>query len=125
MKLSGAKKFKSGLIFTALLSFLVGSGLTYVLTARQLSADQQKILDEIRPVRLHSSYTFTNPLLTYNVPNNNMELSQFKPLKTKADAYIKSQTEQNKISGASIYFRDMGLGRWVGINENENTVRPV
>jgi beta-lactamase class A len=61
-----------------------------------------------------NGYKFISPLLFYEVPNS-IEMSEYRPLANKIEKLIKSD---NKVDSVSVYYRDLTVGRWFGINEN-------
>jgi beta-lactamase class A len=75
---------------------------------------------QVRPIRqADNPYHYINPLLGYEVPGNIKEFDEYQPLK---DAISNNINAQNFIGlqSYSVYFRDLTLGRWVGINENSS-----
>lgn len=71
--------------------------------------------DEI--IRKNFNYKYINPILECNTDieqNNNLTT-----LKKSIETIIKDETYNKNISFASIYFRDLNNGPWLGINEKE------
>ncbi len=69
--------------------------------------------------RLQKNYQFINPLLECDTANFSRD-QNLDRLRNEVANYIKDQQTQNKISFASVYFRDLNNGPWFGINEKEN-----
>ncbi|MGI5826530.1 MAG: serine hydrolase [Patescibacteria group bacterium] len=61
-------------------------------------------------------YRFINPLLECDFKEN----TELKPFKYEVEKYISSAKNLGKISNASVIFRDLDKGQWIGINENED-----
>lgn len=73
---------------------------------------------EARPLRVAGNkYTFINPLLAYEIPEAK-DFEEFTNLENSVQDLITEKTRIGKVADASVYFRDLGAGRWVGINEN-------
>ena len=104
---------------TILVVLVLAAAAGSIITDQKLDTKQRQILNQIYPVRVRNNpYQFINPLLGYNI-NNIKEFNAFQPLQDKVNNYINDQIQQNNITNASVYFRDMTLGRWMGINEND------
>lgn len=77
------------------------------------------LVDAIRPLRQsNTAYLFTHPLLSYEVPESTV-FDQYIPLKKELQNFIDSQIRDHKVYRVSLYFRNLNLGRWVGIHEND------
>jgi len=73
---------------------------------------------QVKPLRQQTNpYTYINPLLGYEVPSNVKEFNEYQPLKNDIQNAV-SQKNNSQLQSYSVYFRDLTLGRWVGINEN-------
>lgn len=59
---------------------------------------------------------FTNPILECSEIEN-IEYTILKPLKNQLINYYELSKESGKIKEASIYYRDLNNGPWIGINE--------
>lgn len=64
-------------------------------------------------------YEFIRPLLICQAREDE-ETSEFKSLEREVNKIILAAQKQKKLTTASVYFRDLDSGRWVGINETEN-----
>lgn len=64
-----------------------------------------------------TSYTFVHPLLGFRTPAA-VTLGQYTDLNAKLQALVTGARREG-LTRASIYFRDLGTGLWVGINEND------
>ncbi len=110
-------KFKQA--WPLFLAGLILGGASAVLVTHKLMLKKQKeLIDQIRPIRVaNSHYQFISPLLTYFIPNGG-EFGAFAPLEKKVSYFINNQKASGKVSDVSVYFRDLNLGRWMGINQN-------
>ncbi len=74
---------------------------------------------QYRPVReANSSYKYIHPLLAYEVPQ--IEQDEYKALKEQLNRIIQTNIKNKNVTTASVYFRDLSNGRWIGINEEES-----
>lgn len=74
---------------------------------------------QYRPVReANSSYRYIHPLLGYEVPQ--IEQDEYKALKDLLNRTIHTNIKSKNVTTASVYFRDLNNGRWIGINEEES-----
>ncbi len=70
-------------------------------------------------VRNQEKYQFINPLL--ECENVSIGTDKYiNSLKTKIQNFIKKQINNHQIIYASVYFRDLNNGPWIGVNEKEN-----
>lgn len=60
-------------------------------------------------------FKFINPLLLVDTPRQAPEYSD---LKKSVEAYISKVQNQHKADSVSVYFRDLNLGKWIGVNED-------
>jgi beta-lactamase class A len=63
-----------------------------------------------------TTYKFISPLLAYD---NNVILNEDANLQDKIDSIIDSYKEEKGLESASVYIRNSGTGKWVGINEDQ------
>lgn len=66
----------------------------------------------------NSSYKFINPLLECDANSFSTD-TELDHLKTQLQNYIQQQTDGQKITFASVYYRDLNNGPWFGINASE------
>lgn len=92
----------------AVISFVSG----YLLNSHDLPQIQNLIED-----RNPQDYKFINPLLDCNL--SNFDSTNLNPLRSIFTDTIDKYKSQNKLSFASIYYRDLNNGPWIGINEKE------
>lgn len=105
------------ILFAAI--FLIGGITGWYLGHWQNSA-ANRYVNSIRPLRdQNSKYKFTNPLLGYDSAESTTEFTEYKPLENKITQLIQQKTTAQEADHVSVYFRDLDLGRWVGINEND------
>ncbi len=79
--------------------------------------DSKNRLGEDEIIRKNFNYKYINPILECNTDieqNNNLAT-----LKKNIKTIIKDETYNKNISFASVYFRDLNNGPWLGINEKE------
>jgi len=69
--------------------------------------------------RNQGSYKFINPLLECDSSVNFSQNASLSPLKTSLEKTISQLQNNHQLSYASIYFRDLNNGPWLGINEKE------
>lgn len=70
--------------------------------------------------RHQGSYKFINPLLECDSSINFSQNVSLSPLKNSLEKTISQLQNNHQLSYASIYFRDLNNGPWLGINEKEN-----
>jgi beta-lactamase class A len=110
---------KKTVIAIVLLCLAAGAAGGTFITRHILLVREKTLLTEVRPVRIHNNkYHFTNPLIGYSIPYTG-EFSEFNPLEKKINDSITAAKQNNQASNVSVYFRDLNLGRWTGVNENE------
>ena len=68
--------------------------------------------------RNNFGYKFINPLLECDAASFGTD-TELDRLKTRIQSYIQQQTDGQKITFASVYYRDLNNGPWFGININE------
>lgn len=70
----------------------------------------------VKPTRDYSNlYKFTNPILDYE----NVKMEQASLFSESIKSKVEKLEDKYDISFASIYFRDLDNGQWIGINEKE------
>ncbi len=78
-------------------------------------------LKSFKPIRENSSeYKFTKPLLAYDSAESSKEFSEYQPLEQSIQKFINGKKLSGDLDNASVYYRNLNEGRWVGINENDN-----
>lgn len=74
--------------------------------------------NKIHPLREEGlPYKFIHPLLAYETPETNDP--EYAPLKQDIEKLINNKINDNKITIASVYFRDLSSSRWIGVNADE------
>jgi beta-lactamase class A len=63
-----------------------------------------------------TAYTFVNPILAYRTPEATL-LGEYVSLKSALQSIVNTNT-QSGTSSVAVYFRDLGAGSWVGINQD-------
>ena len=110
MALSSDKKFIISIIFI-FISFAAGLFISpYVFT--------KKNGEVIKEIRKNLNYKFINPLLECDTFNNEND-KNLNSLKNKIQFITDQDIASKQISFASVYYRDLNNGPWIGINANE------
>lgn len=68
--------------------------------------------------RIVGDYKFISPLIACNISDDHSYLG-YESLNKEFSNKINSLVAQNKITHASVYFRDLNSGRWTGYNEDD------
>ncbi|MBP6989160.1 serine hydrolase [Candidatus Shapirobacteria bacterium] len=105
---------KKSSLFIVILTAFVFLILGYILGK---SSSSSSIFSERRH---QGSYKFINPLLECDSSVNFSQNASLSPLKTSLEKAISELQNNHQLSYASIYFRDLNNGPWLGINEKEN-----
>jgi beta-lactamase class A len=104
-------------LFFLLGCFSGGWGM-HELHERQQSVGSE-IAQDITQFRENSDeYTFIRPLLYCRLPESTV-LGENEGLKKDIETLISSFTKANPGFEASVYYRDMNRGRWIGVNEDK------
>jgi beta-lactamase class A len=104
-------------VFCCISTFVAGAIIASAFWYFHNSSVIQKLSAQVKPLRQKNNpYSYINPLLGYEVPNDIKEFNEFKPLEKKIQDSISKEHNAN-VNSYSVYFRDLTLGRWVGINE--------
>ncbi len=115
--MAAAANFKKKLILVSLALFILGGVVSSVFWFFYNRSQIKELSYQIKPVRQNNNaYEYINPLLGYNVPSDVKEFNEYKFLEQKISTNIKNIG----IDDYSVYFRDLTLGRWTGINENSS-----
>jgi beta-lactamase class A len=104
---------KKIIITSSLVLFSFAAGI--IISPYLFPETNQQITKEIRK---NYNYKYINPLLECE----NSTISQDRnltSLKKSIEFIINQEISQNKISFASVYYRDLNNGPWFGINDNE------
>ncbi len=104
------KKFIFPLIIVTIISAVIG----YIVGKSSL------LHPTFSEQRYQGSYKFINPLLECDSSSNFSQNVSLSRLKTKLSDTISKLQNNQQLSYASVYFRDLNNGPWLGINENEN-----
>lgn len=65
-----------------------------------------------------TSYIFVHPLLGYRLPEATL-LGEYVSLKSSLQKIVDSAISGGRATRVSVYFRDLDIGRWVGINQDD------
>lgn len=74
--------------------------------------------DKLIELRSGGSFNFINPLLDCYSQKPTTAVT-YKQLEAKLKTYVKNAALNGEISSASVYYRNLNAGDWVGVNENE------
>ncbi len=77
-----------------------------------------QILAQDATLRETGKYQYINPVLLCR-NTGNVEFQQYKPLETAVTDLINQKKESGLASDVAVYFRDLNVDHWMGINENE------
>jgi len=98
----------------------VAGGITFgIFVAPQLKKNHDRPARRITEIRLGlGEHQFTNPLLDCEV-GDAKDFTEFNPLRNTIETAVKEAKDAKQVTDASVYFRGLNNGRWVGINENQ------
>jgi beta-lactamase class A len=71
-------------------------------------------------IRLHdkgSEFSFSNPILDFQSPPNSLMNGEVRELKEHIENIIEQATDDRRITGASVFFRDLQNGPWFTVND--------
>ena len=110
-------KSRRAFVLSCAFAFLAGAVVASCLWYGHNESFIEQLSAQVKPLRQKNNpYTYINPLLGYEVPGEVTEFNEYKPLQTAIQKSVKTASPQ--LQSYSVYFRDLTLGRWVGINEN-------
>ncbi len=102
-----------------LLGFIIGAIVTSAVGRLIFTHNDTVLAGQSIPVRQKNSpYTFVNPVLYYETPETK-SFTEYTNLEKKIDDFISQNKSALQVDNASVYFRDLTHGYWVGINEND------
>ncbi len=100
--------------------FLIGVTVSSFVWYNLNIAKIKDISAKVKPLRQQTNpYLYINPLLGYDLPSEIKEFNEYKPIESQISKKVTAMQLQG-VSSYSVYFRDLSLGRWVGINENSS-----
>lgn len=106
------------LVFYFVVVFIFGVLAASVFWHYHIDGIIKNIAEQVKPSRQNKNpYTYINPLLGYDLPSNVKEFNEYLPLRNDIQNAV-SQKNNPQLQSYSVYFRDLTLGRWVGVNEN-------
>lgn len=74
---------------------------------------------ETLAIREHDErYEFIRPLLICQI-DEQIENQEYKPLEKQIEGSISEARRAGEVVAASVYFRDLDTGRWIGVNEEK------
>lgn len=112
MKIRG----RSGMWIALLVCFASGSIFGHIISSRVTAMGTESFLDDFYPLRLPSDDTpLIRPLVAYESPEAT-SLEEYSTLKELVQGVIQEHTKTG-IRNASIYYRNLSTGRWIGINQ--------
>ncbi len=96
---------------------LIG-GLCYLLGYFVAQKHYESLFGNFAPIRqVGSTYPLISPLLGFRAPEAT-ELGEYLALKESLESAAKEATSTGAASEVSIYFRDLNMSEWVGVNQN-------
>lgn len=101
---------------TFLFLTLIGLQLNYAQSATPAKTNTSKKTTSVKEIRT-GGYNFINPLLDYYEANSS-NITTNKILQKEINDFIAKKIAAKDITSASVYYRDLNLGPWIGINEN-------
>lgn len=103
----------SGIVLVSLLS--AGVGFYF---GRRGTSEILANLSQGHPLReQHNPYKYINPLLAYESGPGSV-FKEYTPLESELSDLITDEKNQKKATAISVYYKDLGTGRWVGIGED-------
>lgn len=101
-----------------LIALIIGVVIASLYWRTQNVKTLKNISSEVKPLRQsNNTYQFINPLLGYEVPGEVKEFNEYKTLEQEI-TQNSSLNNNSNLYGYSVYFRDLALGRWTGVNES-------
>lgn len=101
----------------AILSVLIG-GFCYLLGYFVAQKHYESLFGDFTPIRqAGSTYPLIAPLLGFRAPEAT-DLGKYVALKQSLEEAAKEATSTGVASEVSIYFRDLNVSEWVGVNQN-------
>ncbi len=89
---------------------------SFVLSSKNTSENSSDE-DKFSEVR-ESGYKFISPLLECEPSMDSIRLTGLNSLQKDIADYVESQKKAGNINDASVYFRDLNNGPWIGVNEH-------
>jgi beta-lactamase class A len=102
--------------FTFLILILIGSQLNFAQFVKPSKTNTSDNTINVKEIRT-GGYSFINPLLDY-YETNPSSIASNKILQKNINDYVTKKIANKEILSASVYYRDLNLGPWIGINEN-------
>lgn len=102
--------------FSFLILTLIGLQLNYAQSVTPAKTNSSKNTTNVKEIRT-GGYNFINPLLDY-YESNSSNITSNKILQKEINDFIAKKIAEKEIASASVYYRDLNLGPWIGINEN-------
>jgi beta-lactamase class A len=102
-----------------ILGLCVGIASGYFIGKSASNAVANSIKQSLSPIEEKgTSYTFVHPLLAYHTPEATV-LGDYVSLNNSLQTIINSAVGSGNTARASVYFRDLDAGRWLGINQDD------
>lgn len=110
---------KRAVFFASILSFAVGFVVGNIpFHGKGAHPRWEKHHEEVFEVR-NTGYKFISPLLECEYGKSASEINDLYHLQAKLESFIEEKKRSGVINSASVYFRDLNNGPWIGINEHE------
>lgn len=94
-----------------ILNVVFGFAIIVLIIAPKTNGTEQGIIERDNS----GLYTFTNPILDYE----NINMEQISIMSENASGEVESLRQKYGLDFASVYFRDLNNGQWLGVNEKE------
>lgn len=102
-----------------ILGLCLGVALGYFIGKNGTESVSDSIKKSLIPIEEKgTSYTFVRPLLAYRTPEATL-FGDYVPLKKSLQAIADSAVSSSGATHVSVYFRDLDVGRWVGVNQDD------
>lgn len=94
-----------------ILNVVFGLAIITLIVAPKTNGTQQGVIERDKS----GLYIFTNPILDYE----NINMEQISIMSQSAADKVESLRQKYGLDFASVYFRDLNNGQWLGVNEKE------
>ncbi|MBX4211396.1 MAG: class A beta-lactamase-related serine hydrolase [Candidatus Yanofskybacteria bacterium] len=107
---------RNRLLMVAIAIFAIGTALGWLSSDAYTRNREANAIDQIKVINGDPQYRFIRPLLGYEAPEAK-NFGQYEELDAKLNEVVADA--QRKNVHASVYFRDLALGAWIGVNQDE------
>lgn len=108
---------KNTVLVTAIAAGVLGIISGYSIASMRMHSQLASALEAVRPIRLAASkLSLVNPLVAYETPESTA-LYEYQELKSRIQRIIANHHDKHEIVRASVYYRNLETGAWIGINK--------